>query len=130
MELVLTRKPSNSHCTIGELTVDGAFEAFTLEDVVRDKKVQNETAIPAGRYQVIITFSPHFKRNLPLLLNVPNYEGVRIHPGNYDRDTEGCILVGKSHNEDMLMQSVAAFDPLFEKIKSALLNEEVWITIK
>ena len=75
--------------------LDGRFGVLHLEDVVRQgEKVPGQTAIPEGIYTVQITFSNRFKRDLPLLLNVPNFEGIRIHPGNTDADTEGCILVG------------------------------------
>src|SRR2546423_440555 len=94
MQLQLKRKTFTDKSTIGELAVNGVFECFTLEDVVRPEKIKRETAIPAGRYEIAITFSDKFQKFLPLLLNVPNYEGVRIHSGNRPEDTEGCILVG------------------------------------
>jgi hypothetical protein len=94
VELRLTRKEFTDRSTIGELHVNGVFECFTLEDTVRPVKIKGETAIPEGRYEVVVNFSERFQRPLPLLLNVPNFEGVRIHPGNTDKDTEGCILVG------------------------------------
>lgn len=75
--------------TIGELLIDGVFECFTLEDKERDVKIKSETAIPKGTYKVIINQSNRFKRLLPLLLNVPNFEGVRIHSGNTNHNTEG-----------------------------------------
>ena len=83
MHLVLKRQPSTSKSTSGALSIDGKFECFTLEDVVRAKKSAGQTAIPAGTYKVIINQSNRFKRLLPLLLNVPGFEGVRIHTGNY-----------------------------------------------
>lgn len=79
---------------IGELTIDGVHQCFTLEDKVREKKIFGKTAIPPGRYEVTVSFSNHFQKKLPLLMNVPNFEGVRIHSGNTAKDTEGCILVG------------------------------------
>lgn len=120
MKLKLIRKPSTSQCTIGQLYVDDVFECFTLEDVVRPIKIAGETAIAAGTYNVVVTYSPHFKRDLPLLLNVPNYDGVRIHPGNTKANTEGCILVGKAigNDGDSITQSVIAFNKLFDKLKA------------
>ena len=69
--------------TIGKLYVNGVFECYTLEDCVRDKKIYGMTAIPTGTYKVILNLSNRFKRVLPLLIDVSNFEGVRIHPGNY-----------------------------------------------
>jgi hypothetical protein len=131
MELTLQREPSNTKCTIGELDIDGQFEAYTCEDIVRPVKIKGETAIPAGRYQVVITMSARFKRELPLLLNVPNFEGVRIHTGNTASDTEGCILVGQELGDMSVLNSRAAFAHLFPKIQEALQDGgECWITIK
>ena len=103
--------------TIGELCIDGVFECFTLEDKERDIKIKSETAIPKGTYKVIINQSNRFKRLLPLLLNVPNFEGVRIHSGNSNHDTEGCILVGQTRNKNYIGQSRKAFEKLFKKMQ-------------
>jgi len=126
MQLLLKREKSSEFSTIGSLFVDGVFECYTLEDVVRDKKIYGQTAIPAGTYKVSISFSNRFKRDLPILLNVPNYEGVRIHPGNTSADTEGCILVGESRSKDFIGNSKKAFDKLFLKIK----GKDVTLTIE
>jgi len=84
MKIDLVRHVFTPRSTIGSLYVDGKFECYTLEDVVRlGEKVYGETAIPEGTYEVQITFSNRFKRDLPLLLKVPGFEGVRIHPGNF-----------------------------------------------
>ena len=102
--------------------VDGATECFTLEDVVRSsgEKVAGKTAIPSGTYSVTITPSNRFKRDLPLVENVPGFEGIRIHPGNTAEDTEGCILVGRTRGTTWVGESRAAFASLFEKIKEAI----------
>lgn len=105
--------------TIGELLVDGVFECYTLEDIERKEKLYGKTAIPVGKYRVEITFSPRFNRRMPLLLNVPGYEGVRIHPGNTEKDTEGCILVGRKKAQDRILESRLAFDALFKKLEAA-----------
>ncbi len=82
MELRIKRTDFSDQSTIGELSVNGQFECYTLEDKVRPEKIAGKTAIPAGRYEVVISFSQRFQRPLPLLLKVPNFEGIRIHPGN------------------------------------------------
>lgn len=122
MLLRVNRQWHGKDCTIGLLTVDGQNECFTLEDVVRPagEKIYGETAIPAGTYNVVITPSKRFGRDLPLLENVPNFDGVRIHPGNTAADTDGCILVGTSKGPDVVFESRKAFDALFPKIKAAL----------
>jgi len=129
MNLEVMRKWPSSKTTIGEMFVDGEWECFTLEDVVRNgTKIQGETAIPAGSYQVIINYSLRFKRDMPLLLNVPGFEGIRIHSGNTDEDTEGCILVGQERGIDRIMKSKAAFNALFAKMVAAQ-EEGITITI-
>ncbi|HWX01554.1 DUF5675 family protein [Collimonas sp.] len=124
MQIVLQRNKSASSCTTGRLSIDGVFECFTLEDVVRPVKIKGETAIAAGTYDVAITMSARFKRPLPLLLNVPNYEGIRIHPGNTAADTEGCILPGRVLGKEAVLESRAAFNSLFEKIQGAITRKE------
>ena len=119
MELLLKRLYRTENSTIGELTIDGQFECFTLEDKERDVKIKGETAIPRGAYPIIINKSNRFKRLLPLLLDVKNFEGVRIHSGNTNHDTEGCILVGQTRNKDFIGQSRKAFDKLFKKMQRA-----------
>ena len=129
MLMQITRKWFTDKSTIGELAVEGEFECYTLEDVVREEKIKGETAIPAGTYEIAITFSNKFKKYLPLLMNVPNFEGVRIHPGNRPEDTEGCILVGQTKVNDFVGHSVAAFESLFPKIEDATVKEKVFIEI-
>lgn len=121
MKMTVQREPSADGATLGELFVDGEHECYTLEDVVRPdgEKVPGQTAIPAGTYQVVMTFSPKFGRPMPLLVNVPDYEGVRIHWGNWAKDTDGCLLVGESKGKAFIGQSVAAFDLLLPKIEEA-----------
>jgi len=132
MNITLQRLTSNDACTIGSLSIGGSVLCHTLEDIVRDTKLFGTTAIPAGTYQVVITYSPHFQRDLPLLVNVPGYTGVRIHPGNTAADTEGCILPGMTvlNNFKAIAESRKAFDLLYPKIQWALDHgEQVTITI-
>ncbi len=129
MDLKVIRKQFTDKSTIGDLFVNDQFECFTLEDVVRPIKIKGMTAIPAGMYEVVINFSARFNKLLPLLLNVPNFDGIRIHPGNTDKDTEGCILVGQTKNVDFIGSSRVAFAALFNKLQAAAAQEKIFITI-
>ena len=129
MNLRLVRKTFTEESTIGTLSVNGQTQCFTLEDKVRAIKVFGKTAIPAGIYEVTITFSDKFQKPLPLLLNVPNFAGVRIHSGNTAADTEGCILVGTTQGKDMVGGSRAAFKALFPQIEAALKKEKIFIEV-
>lgn len=127
----LYREPSSQVSTIGRLGIGGVFQMFTLEDVVRDgPKIQHETAIPAGRYSVVITKSQRFGCMLPLLLDVPEFTGVRLHSGNFAGDTSGCVLVGLSRANDSILSSKLALAALQPKIAGALAKgERVWMVI-
>lgn len=128
MIITLKRDRNNgaTDCTFGKLYINDVFECYTLEDVERENKVYGKTAIPVGNYRVVVTMSNRFKRSLPLLLDVPNFSGVRIHPGNTSADTEGCILVGDKVDirSNYLGQSRVAFNRIFTKIEDALDNKE------
>jgi hypothetical protein len=126
MKLHLKRLHKTEFSTIGELTVDGLFQCYTLEDKEREIKIKSETAIPKGTYKVVITLSARFKTLLPLIVDVPGFEGIRIHPGNTNHDTEGCILVGKTRGADFVGKSRKAFAALLAKMKLA---KEITITI-
>jgi hypothetical protein len=121
MQLSLLRKTYDDTSTIGELMVDGEFQCYVLEDRVRAEgvKVKGQTAIPAGSYDVLMTFSNRFQKVMPLINAVPNFDGVRIHPGNTSADTEGCLLVGKTEGKDFIGSSVVAFNELFPRMKHA-----------
>jgi hypothetical protein len=116
MILRLVREPSKDEATLGVLFVDGVFECFTLEDVIRPVKIPGETAIAPGRYAVHLTHSPRFGRVLPEVMNVPNFVGVRIHAGNRKDDTDGCILVGLDRGAAWIGRSRAALEALMAKL--------------
>ena len=126
MQITVKRLHKTDTSTIGELLIDGIFECYTLEDIERPVKIKAETAIPKGTYKVIINQSNRFKRLMPLLLNVPNFEGVRIHAGNTNHDTEGCILVGRTRSKDFIGQSRKAYEKLFKKMQAA---KDITLTI-
>lgn len=121
MLLEIKRHFKGPQYTIGRLFINGAYECDTLEDTVRPDgvKIAGQTAIPAGTYPVRITWSPRFKKMLPMLDNVPNFTGVRIHTGNTAQDTEGCILVGYNRVKGRVCDSRAAFRRLFAKLETA-----------
>ena len=112
MKLTLKRIALRDTYTIGKLYVDDVYFCDTLEDKVRDVKIKGITAIPAGKYKVKITMSNRFKKLMPLLIDVPNFEGVRIHSGNTSEDTEGCILVGKNSETGKVTNSRNTFEKL------------------
>lgn len=117
MEL-FRREITDEYC-IGELYIDGKWFCYTLEDPPRDVKIPGRTGIPAGHYHVKVDYSPRFKRNLPRLIAVPGFEGIRIHPGNTKEDTEGCILVGEARGKDRVLRSRMAFNSLYDKLYKA-----------
>lgn len=139
MIIHLIRTVFTDKSTAGVVSVNGLHQCFSLEDICREKppgtwrkalKVAGKTAIPYGTYEVVVTFSNRFKKPLPLLLGVPDFEGVRIHAGNTSEDTEGCILVGETRSPDFVGNSRAAFNFLFERIREASAVEKVFITIE
>jgi hypothetical protein len=132
MKIEVIRTDFSETTTIGTLMVDGEHCGFTCEDKVRENepKVPGKTAIPYGTYDVIINRSNRFKRDLPLLLDVPGFAGVRIHSGNTAEDTEGCILVGNRKQTNRVLNSRITLNVLFQKMQLArLANEKITITI-
>lgn len=136
MKLRLVREVLGDNMTQGRLYVNGVYQCYTLEDTDRQLeaggvKVAGETAIPLGTYPVAVNRSQRFKVDMPLLVNVPQFSGVRIHPGNTPEDTHGCVLVGEIRTKDAIHQSRAAYDKLFKRIREAYLKEEeITITIE
>ena len=142
MKLYLIRTDKTEISTIGELTVDGIFQCFILEDkdrgldqsmpisVIKEHKVFGKTAIPKGTYDVVISWSSRFKAYLPLINNVPGFEGIRMHPGNDADDTEGCQLPGNARTKDKVLDSRNAFKALFAKLKAVEKTEKITITIE
>ena len=127
MKLEVKRIAYRKDYTIGKLFVDGVYFCDTLEDVPREVKVMNKTCIRMGTYKIILNFSNRFQRIMPLLVDVPNFQGIRIHPGNTAEDTSGCILVGKNTIIGKLTESRITFDKLFEVLK--ITKDEIWITV-
>lgn len=131
LELFLKRFMFTENATYGRLHVGCEFFCYILEDTDRrledgGEKIYGKTAIPRGRYEVIINYSNRFQKELPLLKDVPGFTGVRIHAGNSPRDTEGCLLPGLriAPDKEWIYSSGAAFRPLFEKIQKALKDKQ------
>ena len=139
MNLLLQRGPTkNGDFTPGELFIDGEHECWTCEDIVREIpgvpvatwKIKGQTAIPAGRYRVILDQSARFKCEMPHILDVPGFDGVRIHWGNTAADTEGCLLLGLQAVATGVAASKRAFDGFIPKLAAALQGGgECWIGI-
>lgn len=141
MEIVVRRIALKPTYTIGKMYIDGKYFCDTLEDTVRDlnkngkfdngeKKIYGKTAIPYGKYDVKWTYSNKFKKYMPLLMNVPSFEGIRIHSGNTAEDTQGCILVGENKAVGKVLNSRNAVNKLYQLIKSACNKGTVTIEIK
>lgn len=141
MEIVVVRFHKKEKYTIGKMYINGTYFCDTLEDTDRgltqemnldiiDKtKVYGKTAIPTGRYRVELTKSKKFGRVLPLLYNVKGFEGIRIHRGNTDEDTLGCILVGQNKVVGKVINSAMAEQNLMDRLKEVEKNELIYITV-
>jgi|TARA_R110001583_G_scaffold5456_5_gene29220 hypothetical protein len=135
--IYVTRDDCTPDRTLGTMRFGDGFVCHTLEDPMREgEKVYGDTAIPLGTYRVTITRSKRFNKMMPLLHNVPNFGGVRLHCGNNTDDTSGCILVGMDRNADadsdglQLLSSRDAMNEVQPRIASALARgEEVWLDI-
>ena len=136
----MTRTVLDPRYTQGRLTATvggNIFECDTLEppdmdaDEVRRRKRRGPTAIPRGRYLLVVTRSPRFARWLPLVVGVRGYEGVRIHAGNDVKDTRGCILVGQAAEDGHLTASRDTLRQLMDIICCAeQQGEQMWLTVK
>ena len=148
MELILERIAKRKAYTIGRLSIqkriddeylagtENQYFCDTLEPTWRDYehgayKVKGCSAIPEGRYAVVISWSTKFKQWLPILLGVPKFEGIRIHAGNTSEDTEGCIKEKKNRLVGQVLDSRIWLHRLKQKIVEAKgRGEPVWITIR
>ena len=143
MRILIDRAWKKADYTISRLFVDGERWCEALEDTdrglkdsmrteeIKAKKIYGKTAIPSGKYVVTMTYSPKFRRNLPLVNDVKCFSGIRIHAGNTNQDTSGCILPGKNTKVGMVTDSTYWTDRLINAIKLSIdRGEMVLIEIK
>lgn len=121
MNVTLTRLSSGPDGTLGELQINGAFQCYTMEP---DEDRENHPAIPCGTYKVIVTPSVRFKRLLPLVIGVKGRTGIRIHPGNTQGDTDGCILLGTTRTLTAVQNSRLACELFQSAIAPCLVKDE------
>jgi len=117
IQIKVVRDTFTENCTLGKMYIDGKYFCETLEDKDRGLnqslpleenkrlKVKGQTCIPYGKYKGIVNVSPSKKRLLPRLLNVPAFDGILIHKGNTNKDSLGCILVGRKRSIESVIQS-------------------------
>ena len=129
MRLTLRRIANKKDYCIGRLYINGIYFCDTLEDTdrglddtmteedIKEMKVYGETAIPTGIYTVLLTYSPKYKKVMPLINKVKGYSGIRIHSGNTAKDTEGCLLVGKNTKVGMVTDSRNTYNALFKRLQ-------------
>ena len=99
--------------------------------VIRRHKIIGKTAIPTGRYRILITRSRRFGRWLPLLMNVKGFEGIRIHAGNKPEDTRGCILPGFNRRKGYVLDSTRCVLTLVKMMTEAMeKGEKVFVKVK
>lgn len=140
MILELRRRVYGPDYTIGDLYIEDKLFCQVVEDKDRGlmfqmplseieaKKIHGKTAIPTGVYPIVFSYSPRFKKLLPLLLNVPGFSGIRIHPGNTASDTEGCLLPGVEVTGGV-KDSRNTFNALYALLNKASKKEKIIIFI-
>lgn len=143
MEIILERKFLNENSTEGNLYVNGKWFCHTIEDRVRAKpgewkkelKIYGKTAIPYGRYPVLVTWSNAFKRQLTGVFNVPDFEGIRIHNGSSENSSAGCVIVsyksddGPDGKRNRIINEKKAMDDLCKMIQKAQKTQKIFIEI-
>lgn len=146
MKIQVKRVKQGKNSTLSELSIDGEFSCYVLEDSVRDKKIKGSTAIPAGRYKLAFRryggmhgryhrLFPDFHRGMIQLMDVPNFSYIYIHMGNNFSDTSGCLLVGekvkyfKKQKEYEIRQSRKAYVVLYNRLSVAMEKGEVYVVI-
>ena len=137
MDILVQRVRDNGNATIGLIFINGVLKGFTLEDEHRDVKVKGETRIPEGKYdlkfrEVLSGMTKKYRKRYDWFTwhlevqEVPNFKYVYIHIGNYESNTEGCLLVGHSvdYNNMTIGKSRTCFTEIYKDISTALNSGE------
>ena len=136
MNIDLIRDLAERTKTFGKLFIDGKYLGETLEDTDRfledgGEKIDGQTAIPRGRYKVTVTYSNRFKKPMPYIHDVPDFDGVRIHGGNTEEDTHGCPLLGNVRSSTGIAQCAGVNERLMHMLEACEdRGEPVWLTVK
>ena len=153
MKILVKRIAKKATYTIGKMYLDGEFFCNTIEDKdrglrsdmsieeIKKIKIPSVTAIPTGTYKITIdVISPKFSKKaayqyiggkLPRLIGVKGFDGILIHQGTTEKDSAGCLIVGKNTIVGKVTQSQTTFRALYAKMKEAKeRGEEITITIE
>ena len=131
LELIRDDTPDAEH-NFGKLYANGEYIGETLEDKDREgeEKVDGDTCIPRGMYQVIVSRSVRFNRRMPEVLAVPNFSGIRIHGGNTEEDTHGCPLLGLTRTPTGIRNCAPPNTRLLEMLEAeGVAGREVWLEV-
>ena len=147
MNVEVLRYNHDKDSTSGLLFLD-EFECYTLEDEHRDVKVRGETRIPEGTYildwqETITPLTKKYRAKYDWfdkhlhIKDVPGFTGIYVHVGNYEKNTDGCILVADQAVNDpkdyasVQYKSTQAYKRFYQKIQKRLNDDKpVSITIK
>ena len=131
MQIMLTRNWKKPDYTIGRIFINNAFFSNSMEPPdrglrqdmplaeIKRLKIKNKTAIPTGTYKVMMTWSSKYQKKMPEIMKVPGFDGVRIHPGNYPKDTRGCVLPGENSVKGMVVNSTKYFNQFVSMLEGA-----------
>ena len=141
VRIVVRRLYRKDKYTIGKLYINDEYFCDTLEDPdrgldnsmslaqIKSIKVKGDTAIPYGKYFLTLdTVSPKYsnftkypyvksyKGKMPRVLGIKGFDGVLIHAGNTQKDTEGCLLVGENKVKGKVINSQSTWLKLMKKL--------------
>ena len=124
MHITVQREESHNDATLGKLYTNGSFFCDTLEDVIRELpgvpvaqwKQYGKTAIPAGIYELTLEKSPRFGPDTMTVNGVHGFDKIRVHAGNSDEDTHGCLLVGVRNSDCTIAQSRLTLSALKQRV--------------